>query len=148
MKADQGQWDEAPGTQPKSVCNVPSAWRGRSASRVKTLAPQAPFPLIFAWPQVVGFSGTNDNHRLLPLQVGQRETDDPGLAGTNGKMLAVLLDNPTYFSLTPTVSHGCHCIDMAESLAARSAASLLKASRLAPPCRTTCLCGGRCWTLP
>ncbi|TMW55333.1 hypothetical protein Poli38472_013224 [Pythium oligandrum] len=42
-------------------------------------------------PRNVGFSGTNDNHRLLPLAVTQREPDEPSLRGTNGKMLDLLL---------------------------------------------------------
>ncbi len=41
---------------------------------------------------VVGFSGTNDNHRLLPLQVRQHVLPYPQLAATNGRMLQVLLD--------------------------------------------------------
>ncbi|GLC49187.1 thioredoxin-disulfide reductase [Pleodorina starrii] len=40
--------------------------------------------------QVVGFSGTNDNHRLLPLQVAQADIPDRGLRATNGKMLSVI----------------------------------------------------------
>jgi len=38
---------------------------------------------------VHGFSGTNDNQRLLPLQVSQAQV--PELAGTNGEMLDLLL---------------------------------------------------------
>lgn len=49
---------------------------------------------------VAGFSGTNDNHRLLPLQVKQHVVEEPSLKATNGKMLAVILDNPTYSTLT------------------------------------------------
>eukprot|EP01051_Picozoa_sp_SAG22_P001908 SAG22_NODE_79_length_21845_cov_17.798538_10_plen_1328_part_00 len=44
--------------------------------------------------RVVGFSGTNDTRRLYPLQVEQRETDDPDLLGTNGKMLDIILRQP------------------------------------------------------
>ncbi|KAL4434355.1 hypothetical protein ABPG75_000796 [Micractinium tetrahymenae] len=51
--------------------------------------------------RVVGFSGTNDNHRLLPLQVRQHLEVEPGLRATNGRMLAVLLDNPRYDTLDP-----------------------------------------------
>eukprot|EP00899_Mesostigma_viride_P019526 jgi/Mesvir1/27575/Mv07320-RA.1 len=40
---------------------------------------------------VVGFSGTNDLHRLMPLQVHQNHLDLPELQGTSGKMLALLL---------------------------------------------------------
>ncbi|GAX73071.1 hypothetical protein CEUSTIGMA_g524.t1 [Chlamydomonas eustigma] len=41
---------------------------------------------------VVGFSGTNDNHRLLPLQVKQAfDLPEPSLMATNGKMLSVII---------------------------------------------------------
>ena len=56
---------------------------------------------------VVGFSGTNDNHRLLPLQVRQAKLDEPSLEGTNGRMLdLVLRDTKGYTALPapPTVS--------------------------------------------
>ncbi|TDH71197.1 hypothetical protein CCR75_002704 [Bremia lactucae] len=39
----------------------------------------------------IGFSGTNDNHRLLPLSVTQREPDEPVLLGTNGRMIDKIL---------------------------------------------------------
>jgi hypothetical protein len=42
---------------------------------------------------VVGFSGTNDNHRLLPLQVHQAQLDEPMLQATNGKMVHVILNH-------------------------------------------------------
>jgi hypothetical protein len=49
---------------------------------------------------VVGFSGTNDNHRLLPLQVHQADASHkPHLAATNGKMLAMLLQHAGYTTL-------------------------------------------------
>jgi hypothetical protein len=49
---------------------------------------------------VVGFSGTNDNHRLLPLQVHQAHAvHKPHLAATNGKMLAMLLQHAGYTTL-------------------------------------------------
>jgi hypothetical protein len=41
---------------------------------------------------VVGFSGTKDNHRLLPATVRQKQLPDPQLAGTDGRMLAALLN--------------------------------------------------------
>jgi hypothetical protein len=41
---------------------------------------------------VVGFSGTKDNHRLLPATVRQKQLPDPQLAGTDGRMLATLLN--------------------------------------------------------
>jgi hypothetical protein len=41
---------------------------------------------------VVGFSGTNDNHRLLPLQVKQAfDLPEPSLKATNGNMLATII---------------------------------------------------------
>ena len=40
----------------------------------------------------IGFSGTNDNHRLLPLQMTQREPDVASLRGTNGKMASLMMD--------------------------------------------------------
>ncbi|ETK77423.1 hypothetical protein L915_16303 [Phytophthora nicotianae] len=39
----------------------------------------------------IGFSGTNDNHRLLPLSVTQREPGEPSLLATNGKMIDKIL---------------------------------------------------------
>ncbi|CAM9546328.1 unnamed protein product, partial [Sphacelaria rigidula] len=49
---------------------------------------------------ISGFSGTNDNHRLLPLQV-QKSRDNalPSLSGTNGKMLDLILKNERYTTL-------------------------------------------------
>jgi hypothetical protein len=52
---------------------------------------------------VVGFSGTNDNHRLLPLQVKQHLEVETTLRATNGKMLAVMLANREYGTLAPQV---------------------------------------------
>ncbi|KAG1681316.1 hypothetical protein FOA52_007362 [Chlamydomonas sp. UWO 241] len=40
---------------------------------------------------VVGFSGTNDKYRLLPLQVKQAHLPEPHLLRTNGRMLDVVL---------------------------------------------------------
>ena len=51
--------------------------------------------------EVVGFSGTNDNHRLLPLQVRQAQLQDHSLSATNGKMLAVILDNTLGYNTLP-----------------------------------------------
>jgi hypothetical protein len=49
---------------------------------------------------VGGFSGTNDNHRLLPLQVHQADAaHKPHLAATNGKMLEMLLQHASYTTL-------------------------------------------------
>ena len=53
--------------------------------------------------KVAGFSGTNDNHRLLPSQVQQVVLDDaPELEGTNGKMLDMLMKHASYATLQPT----------------------------------------------
>ena len=41
--------------------------------------------------QVVGFSGTNDNRSLLPLQVRAQDTEDATIKGTNGRMVHLLL---------------------------------------------------------
>jgi hypothetical protein len=49
---------------------------------------------------LVGFSGTNDNHWLLPSQVQQVQLyDAPDLQGTNGKMLDMLLRHARYDTL-------------------------------------------------
>lgn len=49
---------------------------------------------------VVGCSGTNDSHRLLPHQVQQASLDEaPELEGTNGKMLDMLLSHGRYKTL-------------------------------------------------
>ena len=79
--------------------------------------------------KVVGFSGTNDNHRLLPLQVhqallgpgeekqhqrqlgaeGQRQAQmKQSLMATNGKMLAIILDNQRYDTLQEVTSQMMH----------------------------------------
>ncbi|KAG3026700.1 hypothetical protein PC121_g3879 [Phytophthora cactorum] len=48
----------------------------------------------------IGFSGTNDNHRLLPLSVTQREPDEPSLLGTNGKMIDKILQVTHSYEVT------------------------------------------------
>ena len=49
---------------------------------------------------LAGFSGTNDNHWLLPSQVQQVPLyDAPELQGTNGKMLDMLLRHARYITL-------------------------------------------------
>eukprot|EP00198_Chlamydomonas_reinhardtii_P007687 XP_001697024.1 predicted protein [Chlamydomonas reinhardtii] len=60
--------------------------------------------LAAAGGRVMGFSGTNDNYRLLPLRVRQAAAEDPALKATNGKMLSVLLQN----------THGFHTLPPAE----------------------------------
>ena len=55
--------------------------------------------------KLFGFSGTNDNHRLLPLQVRQHVAlGEQSLQATNGKMLDVILKNPKYYALKVDVS--------------------------------------------
>jgi hypothetical protein len=54
---------------------------------------------------IAGFSGTNDNHRLLPLQVQQVAlAAAPQLQGTNGKMLDMLMREGHYATLQVQVS--------------------------------------------
>ncbi len=53
--------------------------------------------------RVAGFSGTNDNHRLLPLLVHQDPLPDPHLAATNGRMLDLMLHNPQCHTLEQQV---------------------------------------------
>lgn len=57
--------------------------------------------------RVVGFSGTKDNHFLLPAHVHQASPEDIRLLATDGKMLSLLLGNdehtPCYYPLNPTV---------------------------------------------
>lgn len=51
--------------------------------------------------KTAGFSGTKDNHRLLPMQVAQVPlVDAPQLQGTDGKMLGILLTHATYRTLS------------------------------------------------
>lgn len=75
----------------------------RAAPPRFSVAPSADTALLCFAPYFrtqVGFSGTNDNHRLLPLQVQQADmTCKPHLAATNGKMLHVLLDLARYSTL-------------------------------------------------
>ena len=49
---------------------------------------------------ITGFSGTNDNHRLLPLQVRKSQDNAlPSISGTNGRMLDLILRNNRYITL-------------------------------------------------
>eukprot|EP00037_Helgoeca_nana_P031742 m.409107 g.409107 ORF g.409107 m.409107 type:complete len:3050 (+) comp28456_c0_seq1:346-9495(+) len=50
----------------------------------------------------VGFSGTNDQHRLLPVFAKQHPLSDPALQATNGHMLSMLLERAEYIQLSPT----------------------------------------------
>jgi hypothetical protein len=52
---------------------------------------------------VVGFSGTNDNRCLMPLQVHQAETQVIELQATNGKMLDLIIQHNEYKTLAPLV---------------------------------------------
>jgi len=45
-------------------------------------------------------AGTNDCHRLLPLQVYQADPGEMHLQATNGKMLDIILKNPGYSTLS------------------------------------------------
>jgi hypothetical protein len=57
---------------------------------------------------LVGFSGTNDNQLLLPLQVRQEAVPgQPALAATNGMMLDLLLRTAAYSTLVPQVAAHC-----------------------------------------
>ncbi|KAG1697926.1 hypothetical protein DVH05_015410 [Phytophthora capsici] len=51
----------------------------------------------------IGFSGTNDNHRLLPLSVQQVEPDEPFLSGANGKMIDMIVKVTHSYEMIPTV---------------------------------------------
>lgn len=54
---------------------------------------------------VVGFSGTKDNHRLLPAAVSQSEPAGAAeLSATDGKMLALLLRTERCVCLRPQVT--------------------------------------------
>lgn len=56
---------------------------------------------------ISGFSGTNDNHRLLPLQVRKNpEGSLPSLSGTNGKMLDLMMQNKGYVTLEGSGTDG------------------------------------------
>ncbi|KAF4044523.1 hypothetical protein GN244_ATG03067 [Phytophthora infestans] len=63
----------------------------RSARSTGFLCPRNVCPewrgFLAAGANNIGFSGTNDNRRLLPLSVTQREPEDPSLLGTNGKII-------------------------------------------------------------
>ncbi|KAI9096946.1 hypothetical protein DFS34DRAFT_621986 [Phlyctochytrium arcticum] len=50
----------------------------------------------------IGFSGTNDNHRLLPLQVRQHEPAIDSIQGTNGRMVQLLIDHTLETCTLPT----------------------------------------------
>ncbi|KAI9918934.1 hypothetical protein PsorP6_011514 [Peronosclerospora sorghi] len=56
---------------------------------------------LAAGPHNLGFSGTNDNHRLLPLTVTQHEPEEPALLGTNGKMIDKLVHMTHGYEVIP-----------------------------------------------
>jgi hypothetical protein len=57
----------------------------------------------------VGFSGTLDNHWLLPAMVKRHVLEEPRLQGTDGRMLATLLKAPCTTLPAPTV-RGVRCM--------------------------------------
>eukprot|EP00903_Cladosiphon_okamuranus_P011180 g10551.t1 len=88
------------------VLRVVNSWLGFIVLPVETkLSPKyigtnAWFLANNATGEVSGFSGTNDNHRLLPLQVHKNSDDSlPSLSGTNGKMLELMLRTERYVTL-------------------------------------------------
>lgn len=58
--------------------------------------------------EISGFSGTNDNHRLLPLQV-RKNSDDSlrSLFSTNGKMLDLMMRTERYVTLGRSTRKTC-----------------------------------------
>jgi hypothetical protein len=49
--------------------------------------------------RTMGFSGTNDNTKLMPLQVHEEVIKSDTLQATNGKMIHLILQNPEYIPL-------------------------------------------------
>lgn len=66
--------------------------------------------------KVSGFSGTNDNQQVLPLQVMQVGID--ALVGTNGRMMKKLLENTTYITLPDIQWHSVVDIALKEKCTA------------------------------
>ncbi|KAG2451920.1 hypothetical protein HYH02_003695 [Chlamydomonas schloesseri] len=58
--------------------------------------------LAAAGARVMGFSGTNDNYRLLPLRVHQAPAVEPLLKATNGRMLDVIIKHTRGFHTLPS----------------------------------------------
>ena len=77
--------------------------------------------------QVVGFSGTNDNRSLLPLQVQAQDTADASIKGTNGRMVHLLLQRGkcTFAQLTGSGSQGQSSAKRVICLALQSGASAI-----------------------
>jgi hypothetical protein len=72
-----------------AAANPGTAFTAKSstkASKAAAAAAQGPQSCV------LGFSGTKDNHRLLPAMVQHKQLSEPQLAGTDGRMLAALLD--------------------------------------------------------
>ena len=65
-----------------------------------------------AWhlaPRGLGFSGTNDNQRLMPLQVHQARLQGlPQVSGTNGYMLDMMMRTAGYSTLAYSQVGDCH----------------------------------------
>ncbi|GMF14764.1 unnamed protein product [Phytophthora lilii] len=61
---------------------------------------------LAAGANIIGFSGTNDNHLLLPLSVTQQEPDEPAVVGTNGKMIdKIVQETHGYEVIRPSLQH-------------------------------------------
>lgn len=75
---------------------------------------------------ISGFSGTNDNHRLLPLQVHKNRHDSlRSLSGTNGKMLEFVIRNQRYITLEGSTDQGSEAWRMLLRCVAVEGANLL-----------------------
>eukprot|EP00198_Chlamydomonas_reinhardtii_P008814 XP_001698151.1 predicted protein [Chlamydomonas reinhardtii] len=59
--------------------------------------------LAAAGARVMGFSGTNDNYRLLPLRLHQAAPEDAALKATNGRMLDVTIKHTRGFHTLSSV---------------------------------------------
>ena len=53
--------------------------------------------------RTMGFSGTNDNNKLMPLQVHEEVIETTDLQATNGKMIDLILQNQQYITLETDV---------------------------------------------
>jgi hypothetical protein len=90
----------------KNICTV-NFWLINCVFPIETV--QYPYKIVATpWDlannpqgQCMGFSGTDDNRDLQPLQVHQQRVEDsPELSATNGMMLARTLGNPEYIDLS------------------------------------------------
>lgn len=96
------------GTLKQSVHSNTSAHHNRHSHHCHAI-PRAFHPAVAAAPPATAAAGTNDNHRLLPLQVRQHLDVEPRLRDTNGKMLAVLLASPRYHTIATQQVGSCNC---------------------------------------